>query len=92
MDNKLQDSLTTKQSLPSSQSFDEVSEQLTVSAVYPAYYTEKATVMRLQNMTKRPLTYQLREGESAINALEEPIAYNDEIPPYDVLTILIQGV
>ena len=48
--------------------------------------------MRLQNMTKRPLTYQLREGESAINALEEPIAYNDEIPPYDVLTILIQGV
>lgn len=92
LDNKLQDSLTTKQSLPSSQSFDEVSEQLTVSAVYPAYYTEKATVMRLQNMTKRPLTYQLREGESAINALEEPIAYNDEIPPYDVLTILIQGV
>lgn len=61
-----------------------------VSALYPAYTVEGAYVLRLSNPSKKTVDVgKLRDqGYLVVNALEEKVAQEFVIEPYDMITLL----
>ncbi|SFV41340.1 glycoside hydrolase family 38 N-terminal domain-containing protein [Ligilactobacillus acidipiscis] len=65
--------------------------ELDVSALYPAYSSQGAYILRLQNLSSvsQKLPADLLEKAQAVTALEEPIKQT-EIKPYDLLSLKIE--
>lgn len=90
LDNKLQDSLVRQADLPMELSVYTAPTVGTVSACYPSYFEADRVVLRLENMTKQPVTYTPEQNQGVVNALEQSVAYDGQIDPYDVITLLIR--
>lgn len=63
-----------------------------VSAVYNSYYDDNAIIVRLNNPTSQSMKLEnlnLDDNYKFVNAIEEVIAMQDEIKPYDFVSIKI---
>lgn len=63
-----------------------------VSAVYNSYYDDNAVIVRLNNPTSQSMKLEnlnLDDNYKFVNAIEEVIAMQDEIKPYDFVSIKV---
>lgn len=70
----------------------EITDQMLVSAIYPAYSEVGSYVVRLANPTDEPmkLPEELLQKGRVVNALEQEITMQSEIAPFDYVTLLIK--
>ena len=90
LDNKIWNSENDVQ-LPMSSELLDLPVNLDVSALYPAYATPNAYIVRLQNLTSEAQKIPagiLKKG-IVVNAMEEQVDVT-EIPPYDLLSLKLE--
>ncbi|SYW03794.1 conserved protein of unknown function [Oenococcus oeni] len=90
LDNKLQDDLVPIAGLPTQFNLIDLPNGLFVSACYPSYFGNNATILRLFNPSKLAVAFKLPSGAQAVNALEDSREYHGIIAAYDLLSIKIQ--
>lgn len=92
LDNKLWD-IEFAPDLPKlarTQSWLNLKPDLEVAALYPAYTVKDNLVLRLSNLTgeTQDVSYLKDEGFIVVNGLEETIAQDYQVAPYDLITLI----
>lgn len=92
LDNKLWD-IEFAPDLPKlarTQSWLNLKPDLEVAALYPAYTVKDNLVLRLSNLTgeTQDASYLKDEGFIVVNGLEETIAQDYQVAPYDLITLI----
>lgn len=77
--------------IPRQQTLLELSDDLDVAAIYPAYRSAKYFVIRIQNLTNHQVLIppKLLQIGKVVDALENPVQDTKIIKPYDLISILL---